>query len=614
MRTFLVVTSLAVTLLALATCGPAPVEPKQSQQPAPAAAAAPAPVPATGAPAAPQAPQQPAPAATAAALPAVATAVAQSAAPRPIRSLPAQVGAERGGIVTNRAPDDSGIGIAILQQARPEYRYQYSNSLVLFDNFGELGPALASGWEITNNKTITFDLRDDVKWHDGTAFTAKDVIFTLDKIGDPKTATVLKGLLTVGGEYITYSTTDDGTVVVNTSVPFAPILSAFNEILIVAEHQLKDTADINIDPANIAPQGTGPFMVTEWNRNTNFRTERNPDYFMGGPLLDGITHVFVADRDTAAAAVLTGQLNAFASVPQEQPQFERPGSGATVYIYPYWQAITLTFNQAHPAMKEKAVRQAIAMSIESREDWGNTVLRGRGLVANFGFWTPGAPVAQFNPDPSELPPHVFDLEGAKALLEGAGWKVGGDGIREKMIDGQLERLELALPWELGEYGEGTEILDRYVQPLGIKLNIRKVDRALRNDLRRESPTRFRERAMEIYEWPHSSGGNAIGAFEPDLMADVHSRNIPPGGSNYVSYSNPEVDKLLDQGIATFDVDERRRIYGEIQKKILEDFAAVPLYHAFDGLVLTNNVKGIDKETPFSRYRFRRFAQDFWLDQ
>ena len=82
--------------------------------------------------------------------------------------------------------------------------------------------------------------------------------------------------------------------------------------------------------------------------------------------------------------------------------------------------------------------------------------------------------------------------------------------------------------------------------------------------------------MEIYEWPHSSGGNAIGAFEPDLMADVHSRNIPPGGSNYVSYSNPEVDKLLDQGIATFDVDERRRIYGEIQKKILEDFAAVPV--------------------------------------
>ena len=119
---------------------------------------------------------------------------------------------------------------------------------MLFDNFGELGPALASGWEITNNKTITFDLRDDVKWHDGTAFTAKDVIFTLDKIGDPKTATVLKGLVTVGGEYITYSTTDDGTVVVNTSVPFAPILSAFNEILIVAEHQLKDTADINIDP------------------------------------------------------------------------------------------------------------------------------------------------------------------------------------------------------------------------------------------------------------------------------------------------------------------------------------------------------------------------------
>jgi peptide/nickel transport system substrate-binding protein len=584
-RRFLVVASILVTFLVLVACGAAAPEPAPAPQPG-----------------------QPAPPAQMQATPAPAT------QPAPPASAPAGTPV-RGGVAINWAPDDSGIGIPILSKANPEYRFQYSDSLVLFDNYGNLQPALAESWELANNnQTLTFQLRDDVKWHDGTPFTAHDVVFTLDKVGDPTTATTLKGLLTVGGEYVTYSASDDHTVVVNTSVPFAPILAAFHEMLIIAQHQLKDSADINADPANTSPQGTGAFKVVEWERNSSIRTERNPDYFMGEPHLDGITHVFIADRDTADAAMLSGQLDAMHAVPQQQPQFEEPGSGAKVHLYPFWQAITVAFNQAHPALKEKAVRQAISMSIASKEEWGNAVLRGRGMPAEFGFWTPGAPVAKFNPPQSEIPPHVFDLEGAKALLDQAGWTVGSDGIREKMIDGQLERLELGLPWELTEYGEGTQILDRYVQPLGIKLNIRKVDRALRNDLRSEAPTRFRERSLEIYEWPHSGGGQPIGAYEPDLMSDVHSKNIPPGGSNFESYSNPEVDALLDQGIATFDEAERQRIYSQIQLILLEDYAAIPLYHAFDALVVSDRLKGLQDDTPFAREYWRRFSHKFWLEE
>ena len=557
-----------------------------------------------------------APGAAAAAAPAPAAAAAPAATAVPVAVLAPEESMEAvpksGGILIFSATEDTGINNPILTQAQFQIKHQTSDPLVKLDVFGDLEGRLAESWSVSaDNKTVTFNLRRGVKWSDGAPFTSADVLFSFDMIGNPEVSSALDGNLKVGGEYITYSAPDDFTVQVTTARPHSPIIVGISEALIIPEHVLEGVDDINVDPFNTAPVLTGAMKVVEYKRAEFLRTVKNVDYYMGEPFLDGVTHAFFTEWDAGLAAVLAGESDGAYAIPQDQPQFER-ASDSTVYVFPYWHALTLSFNQAHPALAEKAVRQAFSLSIRDKDEWAKTVLRGRGSSA-FAFFTPGAPVARFNPTQDKMP-HEFNLDKARTVLADAGWVIGDSGLYEKTIDGVVEKLELPLPWQLDEYGEGTQILDSYMNELGgIKVLIRNVDRGLRTDLRNEAPTRFRERSMEIWEWPHAMGNTGAGKFDPDYTSDLHSASIPPLGSNNESYRNSEVDALLEAGTATFDISERQAIYSQVQQLVLQDFASIPIYHAFDALAASSRVKGITEDTPMSMHFFRSFIHKFWLE-
>ena len=318
-----------------------------------------------------------------------------------------------------------------------------------------------------------------------------------------------------------------------------------------------------------------------------------------------------SEWDAGLAAVLAGESDGAYAIPH-QPQFEKDPD-STVYIFPIAPALTLAFNQVHPALADKAVRQAISLSIKDKDEWAKTVLRGRGNAA-FAFFTPGVPVARFNPTRAEVP-HEFNLDKARQGLADSGWVIGGSGLYEKTIDGVVEKLELTLPWWLDEYGEGTQILQRNIAALGgIEFLIRKVEYPLMIELRNESPQRFRERSMEIWEWPHSMGGTSVALFDPDFTAEVHCSSIPPGGRNVESFCNARVDELAEAGTTTFDIAERKAITSEIQQIIIREFGSVPVYYAFDATALRNRVKGITVDTPMSMHFFRNFAYELWIDE
>ena len=191
-----------------------------------------------------------------------------------------------GGTLVWSAREDSGISNPILAKTGPEQRYQLSDPLVKYDEFGDLQPRIAESWKVaSDNKSITFNLRRDVKWHDGAQFTSADVIFTLDMIGTPGVATTDNGNLQVGGEYIGYSAPDDYTVIITTPRAHSPIMAGISEALMIPEHVLGDSADINVDPFNTAPVLTGAFKFVEYKRNEFQRTERNEDYFVQRPYL-----------------------------------------------------------------------------------------------------------------------------------------------------------------------------------------------------------------------------------------------------------------------------------------------------------------------------------------
>ena len=521
-----------------------------------------------------------------------------------------------GGILREVGPADTGIGIPILNKSHRPFRYNIADPLVKFTEVGEIKPELAESYDLSSDlKQITYHLRRDVKFHDGSPFTSEDVIFTLDTIGNSETATTLAGGLTAGGEYISYSAPDDYTVVVTTAQTFAPILVGFNEALILSEKQLSGVADINTDRANLSPIGTGSFKMVEWKQNEFARLEGYADYHQGKPYLDGKLTVFFPESEVANAAILAGTVDARDNVVGgDRGQFEKPGTGINTYDFAYWQGIGINFNFANPVVNEKAVREAISLAVENKDEFARIVMFGAGSRAD-RLWHPLTPVGKaYNPPLGEIPQHVFDLDKAKSVLDAGGWTVGSDGIREKTIGGELERLEIPFTFAIDEHQFGGEILERYLEPLGIKLVLRRIDRALQTELRFNSPTRFRERVMMIYEWPHSMGGNYSGAFDPDLTQELHSSSIPPNGGNNVSYVNAEIDRLVEEGASTFDVPRRKEIYGQIQKIILGDYAFIPIYYAIDALAMHEDLKGITEETSFATYYYRRFANKIWLDR
>ncbi len=510
----------------------------------------------------------------------------------------------RGGILRRYQPADTGIFIPYLAKAQTAHYFIF-DPIVEYDDRGELLPNLATTWEVADDSTsITFNLRNDVKWHDGEAFTADDIVFTMSSIMDQNTVGKFRSQLTVGGMPITWTALDNTTVRMNMPVPFAPVMGTLSEIGIVPEHILTGTEDVNTDPFNLAPIGTGPFKVREVVADSHVETEAASQYHNGVPFLDKMFHLYFPEADAAAAALLTNQIDSMWAFPEQQGQFERSGSDKVVRTYAYWQAITLGFNQAHPALEDKRVREAIRWGIESKQEWTDIVTRGRGETADV-YLAIASPLNQYNP-PGSMDPLVGNLDKARQLLEDAGWKVGSDGIREK---GGM-KLSLASPWGnfLPEYGEGNEILQASLAKIGIEVKPRPADSSLLNDLQNDSVEGWQDYAIEIQEWAHT-----ISRFEPDWSGELTCDARVPNGRNYMNYCNPEVDRLLEEGKSTFDPAERQAAYRRIQEILHDDVAAVPLYFVFDALVTTARVQGIPADSPASRYYFRRFPERVWVN-
>src|SRR5262249_13949147 len=153
------------------------------------------------------------------------------------------------------------------------------NGLVKYDKDIKLIGDLAQSWDVGNNGLIiTFHLRKNVRWHDGQPFTADDVLFTYQKLRDPKVHTPFQSDFEL---VKSVTAPNPWTVRVVYSKPFAPGLASWG-IGIIPKH-IFGTGDFNAHPANRRPIGTGPFRFKEWKTAQYVLLERNPDYFEGTP-------------------------------------------------------------------------------------------------------------------------------------------------------------------------------------------------------------------------------------------------------------------------------------------------------------------------------------------
>jgi peptide/nickel transport system substrate-binding protein len=420
------------------------------------------------------------------------------------------------------------------------------NGLIKYDRDlqGFVGE-LAESWKVEEGPepVITFYLRKGVPWHDGKEFTAEDVKFTYDKIMDEKTNTVRRS------DYELVKTAevlDPYTFRVTYKQPFSPGLGTWG-MGVIPKHLL-EKGDINTTPFNRKPIGTGPFRFVEWVSDEKIVVESNPNYFQGKPYLDQIIYRIIPDTSLSEMELLTKGIDYYGVQPhQYQRMNEIPF--LKVYSQPSLGYTYIGYNLKNPLFQDKRVRQAFTYAI-NREEIVQYVLYGLGTVISGPF---PSHLWYYNPNVKPLP---YDPKKSRELLAEAGWKdTDGDGILDK--DGKPFRFKLITNSGNDVRRDVGVLVQRQLRELGVDVT------------------------LEIYEWSVFLK-NFINARhfdacilgwslspDPDDYQIWHSSQIEKG-FNFVSYKNPEVDRLWEEGRKEYDVEKRKKIYWRIHELMAED--------------------------------------------
>ncbi len=425
--------------------------------------------------------------------------------------------------------------------------------------------------------TVTYKLKD-ARWHDGKPVTSADVKFTWETYMNP----TVKATSRDGWDKIqSIDMPDAKTVVVKFKEVYAPYLNLFGLILpkhlLEAEVKTEDRpgdSKFNHSQWNRAPVGSGPFKFKEWVAGDHISYEANPDYHGTKPKVAALIFKVVPDENTAFVQLKSGDIDIYQSA--AITQYEQLKDLADVGVY---ETASLTYehidlNNDNPLLKEKAVRRAIALAI-NKEEISDKIYKGLYKVAHSDQF----PLSYvYNADVEKI--NAFDPEMAKHVLEEAGWKAGGDGIRAK--DGK--RLSFTISSTTGRKPrELTEqVLIQYLRTVGIEL---KIDNVPGPKLfgKPDGLLHSGKYDLGLYAWTTSPDPNNITLW--------NSKQIPPGGQNYTRFRNAEVDRLTEDGTRIVDKAKRAEIYRRIQLIMAEEVPMVPMLYWTTLDAVNKRVKG-----------------------
>jgi peptide/nickel transport system substrate-binding protein len=432
------------------------------------------------------------------------------------------------------------------------------NGLVKYDKDVRIIGDLAESWDILEEGlVIVFHLRKNVRWHDGIKFTAGDVLFTYNKLVDPKVKTPYSGDF----ERIrSIEATDDYTVKVVYKEPFAPALASWG-MWIMPEHILRNE-DLNTTSFSRSPVGTGPYQFKSWKTGEKIELTANHDYFEGRPYIDRYIYRVIPDDSTIFLELQTQGIDLSTLSPlqytkQTGNKFFREHYNK--FRYPSFGYSYMAYNLSEPKFQDLRVRQAINYAV-NKEEMVKAIFYGLAEVTTGPFmkdsWA-------YNKD---VKPAAYDIAKSKALLSEAGWKDDdNDGWIEK--DGQKFEFTVLVNQGNGERQRSAEMIQKYLKDAGIRMKIRVVEW---NTLINEFLNKKRFEAV-MMGWFLSR--------DPDCYDIWHSSKTREGEFNFTGYRNEKVDRLLADGRRTFDESKRAAIYHRIHEPVYADQPYLFLYSA-----------------------------------
>jgi len=429
-------------------------------------------------------------------------------------------------------------------------------------------PGIAESWEISDDrKKVTFKLADR-NWSDGVPITSADVKWSLDTLGSEGE------LFTSYTNNVTSITTpDDRTVVIKTSRPDARIVGGLF-IYILPEH-IWGKVPLEELTTSYQPElpmvGTGPFIVTEFERGRIIRMEQNPE-FEPKPKLDQVQFIKYGTQDATERALQLGEIDLAPEV--QATTFERLGQQENIDAVdsPSPAFTQLAFNLCpeklcpdanfNPAIQDVDVRRAIAYSVD-RERLNEIANRGTSFVAN-GY------LPSFYGDFYEEPDNTypFDPEQANQILDEAGWTREGDGIRSK--DGEELSFNLLVRSESPGNIQAAKLISEMTREVGIeyKVEVVSVDKLTESTIRSVDGKPAPDFDSFIWGW----GGDP---YDPSFLLSLMTTD-EIGASSHSYYSNPEYDRLFEEQSGIFEPAERRDLITQMVNLLQDDVAYLVL--------------------------------------
>lgn len=433
--------------------------------------------------------------------------------------------------------------------------------LFSLDSSLNLQNELADRYDVSaDRKEYTVYLKHGVTWHDGEAFTADDVVFTIRSIQTPDYGSPLLNAF----QGVDVSRVDDYTVLFKLKQPYTPFLSSLT-IGITPQHVWENVAPKNAALAEqmLKPVGTGPYKFSEitTRRKTgeivSLELIRNPAFFGTRPYLDTIIFTFYPTQEEAFQALQTGRADGISFLPL--PLFEQARQGRAITIKRLFlpQYFALFFNQAkQPKLKSAELRQALTLALD-RNQIVKEALHDEGEAIS-------VPLIAHPPiTPDEFPPPVFDLAAARQLLDSAGWKdIDGDGIREK----NDERLHLTInTTDWPEYVKTAELVQQQWRNIGIETEIKHFGAGTIQ----QSVVRPRDYDILLF-------GEILSAV-PDPYPFWHSSQVKSPGLNLALLQDKAIDRLLEDARQSSDPEQQKEKYTEFLRRFADLKPAIILY-------------------------------------
>jgi peptide/nickel transport system substrate-binding protein len=426
------------------------------------------------------------------------------------------------------------------------------------DDFMTFKPQLAKSWSVgADGLDVTFVLRDDARWSDGTPVTADDVRFTWELQVD---TTVAWASASVKARIRDVEVKDAHTVVFHFRERYLYQVMDANDGPILPRHLLASVprAEVKSSPFGRAPVGNGPYRIARWESGQYIELSPNPHYFGRKPRVERVLFKVVPDAVTLVMqlkaseidvleAVQTGDL---ASIREARPHAE-------IYTVPSRRMSFIAWNHAREPFADREVRRALTAAIDRAE-----VVRA--VWGEYGRECTSPIVPLLWAYDAGIPAIPYDPEAARARLAERGFKDSdGDGVLDR--DGRPLEFELLVN-DAQNRVDVVTIVQAQLARTGIKVNLRVmeygayIDRILATDY-----------DAAFVEWK--------AVTKVDLTGLFHTRSFRPKGYNFFSYSNPEVDRLIDEALSKAEVAQAKPIWDRVQRLVYDDqpctFLAVP---------------------------------------